>query len=289
MFKSYVLIAIVGIIIIAYIGIALPLGATTGMSISFPIIDLSDGTNGIVDQITEPAETEDGVTSIYGISDLKCLEFTFEEPLELAIADDESAFNILRILIPSCETSEINGCLDPELNAQGAIEHGIFEFREIELQNAIKLDAWVIGNTWALDADGNIYSCVLFELPISEEPEVPEENQTEETEELAPVPNIVVSDQQLIGDQILVDAFYLDQPGYVVVHADENGEPGPVIGQTNLWEGFVQNLLVNINSTQAGDTVHVMLHYDNGDMEFGEGDEPVIVDNETVVGIIEFI
>lgn len=82
---------------------------------------------------------------------------------------------------------------------------------------------------------------------------------------------------QPAGDTITVESLYLDQPGFVVVHADADGSPGEVIGNSELLEGEVTNLVVSIDETLAGSRVHAMLHYDDGDGVYTSLDEDIPV------------
>jgi hypothetical protein len=75
----------------------------------------------------------------------------------------------------------------------------------------------------------------------------------------------------------------LDQPGWVVIHADENGAPGAVLGYSNaLPSGLSTGITITIDPSAAGSTVWAMLHSDTGaagTYEFGEvdgADTPVL-------------
>ncbi len=77
-----------------------------------------------------------------------------------------------------------------------------------------------------------------------------------------------VASSQESGKMIMVDKAMIPA-GYVVVHAEKDGKPGPVIGRSELIQGSVENLSVDLDSAvEAGDTVFVMLHVDDGDGEY---------------------
>lgn len=62
----------------------------------------------------------------------------------------------------------------------------------------------------------------------------------------------------------------LTQHGYIVIHEDEEGQPGDVIGVSDLLEpatyrGFTVML---DRDTHAGERLYAMLHTDDGDGEF---------------------
>ena len=98
-------------------------------------------------------------------------------------------------------------------------------------------------------------------------------------------PGITVSDQSLVGSQVTIDVFFLDKPGYVVIHKSADGKPGPVIGNSGLVSGSYKNFKVTIDETQAGTRVFAMLHYDDGDStyEFPGDDIPVKIEDAVVV------
>lgn len=68
-----------------------------------------------------------------------------------------------------------------------------------------------------------------------------------------------------------------EQAGWLVIHADEDGEPGPVIGFAAVEEGLNTDVQVEIDVAQATRTVYAMLHVDTGvegEFEFPDEDPP---------------
>ncbi|MCH8049123.1 hypothetical protein IH979_00185 [Patescibacteria group bacterium] len=104
--------------------------------------------------------------------------------------------------------------------------------------------------------------------------------------------SLTVSDQELVGNEVVIDAFDLDQPGYVVIHKDVDGAPGPVIGNSDFIQaGSYKNVRVKFDVSEAGEGIFAMLHYDDdGDEEYGFPDEdaPVILEGNVVVKPISF-
>jgi len=98
-------------------------------------------------------------------------------------------------------------------------------------------------------------------------------------------PGLTVSDQSLDGNQITIDSFYLDKPGYIVIHQSVDGALGPVIGNSELVSGSHKNFQVTIDETLAGAMVFAMLHYDDGDSgyEFPGPDGAVILEGGVVM------
>lgn len=93
--------------------------------------------------------------------------------------------------------------------------------------------------------------------------------------------------EQQPGAVVSVDEAVLGQSGYIVVHKDGGGKPGPVIGHTDILPaGTHTNVNVALTeATRAGDTVFVMLHNDDGDgtYAFPGPDVPTKTDTGDVV------
>ncbi len=97
-------------------------------------------------------------------------------------------------------------------------------------------------------------------------------------------PSLTVSDQVMRNNEVSIDSVYLDEPGYVVIHRDDNGSPGAVIGHSELISGEREDLKVSV-SGDITSTVHPMLHFDDGDemYEFPGDDGPVTVNEQVVM------
>ena len=85
---------------------------------------------------------------------------------------------------------------------------------------------------------------------------------------------IVAEDQGSAGTSIVVARVDLPSAGFVAVHADEGGSPGPVIGVSDLLPpGTTNEVTVQLDEPLASDAVvHPMVHIDtndNGVYEFG--------------------
>lgn len=99
-------------------------------------------------------------------------------------------------------------------------------------------------------------------------------------------PNLIVSSQSLVGNEIVIDSLYLDKPGYVVVHKETEGKPGAVIGHSDLISGEKTNLKVTVDASQSGTKVFAMLHYDDdndGVYGFPDEDKPVLLEGSVLV------
>jgi hypothetical protein len=80
-----------------------------------------------------------------------------------------------------------------------------------------------------------------------------------------------------------------DGPGWLVIHADADGAPGPVLGQTPLVAGVNEDIVVTLEG-EITETLFPMLPFDTGEMgvyEFGTvdgADGPVTVNDAVVTG-----
>jgi hypothetical protein len=101
-------------------------------------------------------------------------------------------------------------------------------------------------------------------------------------------PQAVSDTNQLNFSEVLIDA-----PGYLVIHDDNNGSPGPVLGFISLPAGLSHNVWVTLDQgTPSTGQVFPMLHFDtdsNGIYGFagGELDGPVVVGGNVVVGPLD--
>jgi hypothetical protein len=94
---------------------------------------------------------------------------------------------------------------------------------------------------------------------------------------------IDVQDQSGDGSSVMVSSVELSgAPGWVVIHSDVNGKPGPVLGISQIPEGSSRNLSVRLaKPLTATAIVWPMLHVDDhtvGQYEFGKvenADTPV--------------
>ena len=100
-------------------------------------------------------------------------------------------------------------------------------------------------------------------------------------------PSVTV-EEQLIGDSnsVTIAQVVATQPGWLVIHRDDDGSPGAVIGHAAVDAGVNDDVVVAIDPAQATNTLHAMLHVDEGQVgvyEFPGADGPVTVGGEVVV------
>lgn len=98
-------------------------------------------------------------------------------------------------------------------------------------------------------------------------------------------PGVVVNDQPIRGTTVTIERAISPGPGWIVIHAQENGRPGPVLGFAHLRAGTNNNVIVVIDASKATETVYAMLHQDVGNYgvyEFPGVDAPVAIDGRVV-------
>lgn len=102
-------------------------------------------------------------------------------------------------------------------------------------------------------------------------------------------PSVTVDGQIVVDDTVRITEVVSDGPGFVVIHATmEDGSFGDVLGHAPVGAGVNHNVVINIDPTEATDTVYAMLHIDDGvigDYEFDSDtsvDAPLLV-NEQII------
>lgn len=86
---------------------------------------------------------------------------------------------------------------------------------------------------------------------------------------------------------ITVNSALIDMPGWLVIHADDSGKPGAVLGQAPVLHGANNNIQITVDPAAAGTQVFPMLHYDLGEAgvyEFPGADAPVAFRGNVVTG-----
>ncbi len=98
---------------------------------------------------------------------------------------------------------------------------------------------------------------------------------------------VVVSDQSSDGLTVVVDSVTAAAPGWIVIHLDNNGAPGPVVGQSAVEVGTNLDVEVSLDPALDSDTgLWAMLHVDEGvvgEYEFPGPDVPVRADDMIVM------
>jgi hypothetical protein len=98
-------------------------------------------------------------------------------------------------------------------------------------------------------------------------------------------PGVTVSDQAIQDNTVTIASVVSSGPGWLVVHADANGAPGPVLGYAAVVDGENANVVVTLAAEGRTDTLYAMLHTDAGTVgtyEFPGADVPVSGDMQVV-------
>ncbi len=105
-------------------------------------------------------------------------------------------------------------------------------------------------------------------------------------------PSVMVSEQEIMDGKVMVAEVVSDGPGWLVIHAQADGKPGPVLGYTAVADGINKNVIVEIDVANATETVYAMLHTDAGTLgqyEFPGDDVPVKVDDQVVTPAFDLL
>lgn len=101
------------------------------------------------------------------------------------------------------------------------------------------------------------------------------------------LPEIQVSDQEILEDGLIrVDRVRSPGPGWVVIHAQEEGAIGSILGYSFIKAGLNEDVVIRIPWREGTPILYAMLHED-GDREqrfdFPDDDLPVLAVGEPVV------
>lgn len=99
-------------------------------------------------------------------------------------------------------------------------------------------------------------------------------------------PNVQVTGTGIVDGTVTIAEATVEGPAWVVIHADDEGKPGPVIGYAPLTESNNSNVVVEIDEDAATPILHAMLHVDAGEVgtyEFPGADVPVKVGDAIVM------
>jgi plastocyanin len=89
--------------------------------------------------------------------------------------------------------------------------------------------------------------------------------------------SVRASDQSAVNGTVIVDQVVALQEGWIVIHIDAGGAPGPIIGYSPVTAGTNAAVAVAIDLEQATPVLHAMLHLDAGQLgvyEFPGEDVP---------------
>ena len=119
--------------------------------------------------------------------------------------------------------------------------------------------------------------------------EAPAEEPKEDASAEAPAvtPSVSVMDQEVADGTLTIAEVVSDGAGWIVIHAQADGKPGPILGFAPVAAGANSDVVVEVDAMGVTETVYAMLHTDAGEMgkfEFPGGpDAPVMVDDKVVL------
>ena len=73
---------------------------------------------------------------------------------------------------------------------------------------------------------------------------------------------------QYPGNVVYVSTVQLSAPGWVVIHADNHGQPGDIIGSAYFDKGINPGKITLTKPMLDGSTYYAMIHSDDGDKKF---------------------
>lgn len=97
------------------------------------------------------------------------------------------------------------------------------------------------------------------------------------------VPSVTVRDQFVSEGVVVIDSAYSSGPGFIVLHQDQGGQPGPVVGYAPVSPGMNTNVMIMADSTLVTPLMFAMLHADDGAVGTYEFDGQSGLDNPASV------
>lgn len=101
-----------------------------------------------------------------------------------------------------------------------------------------------------------------------------------------PAPTVSVVPQTVTDNKLTIEAAYAMEPSWITIHADENGMPGAVIGETAIPIGESKNVIVTVDVAKVTPSLYAMLHSDLGVVgtyEFPGVDAPTVFKDNVVM------
>ncbi len=99
-------------------------------------------------------------------------------------------------------------------------------------------------------------------------------------------PQVAVGTQPIVDSRVVIPLVVSDGPGWLVIHAEAGGKPGPVIGYSPVRDGTNTDVAVTVDTARAPEVLFAMLHTDAGQVgvyEFPGADAPVRLDGAIVM------
>jgi hypothetical protein len=95
-----------------------------------------------------------------------------------------------------------------------------------------------------------------------------------------------VANQEVVNGSVTVAKVYSAGQGWIVIHAQADGKPGPILGQSPVADGENVDVIVDINTAGVTPTLYAMLHTDAGELgawEFPGGPDVPVKARDVVI------
>ncbi len=99
-------------------------------------------------------------------------------------------------------------------------------------------------------------------------------------------PDVQVDDDGVVDGAVIIAKATVEGPAWAVIHADDAGNPGPVIGYAPLVAGENVQVVVEVEQEAVTPILHAMLHVDAGEpgvFEFPGDDVPITIGENVVM------
>lgn len=95
--------------------------------------------------------------------------------------------------------------------------------------------------------------------------------------------------EQRPGTTVEVSALVMENPGFVVIHENQNGTPGKIIGKSSLLDKDNNGATITLDlQTTDGEKLIAMIHKDNGNGTFSETEDTAAKDDQGEEVMMEF-
>ena len=97
---------------------------------------------------------------------------------------------------------------------------------------------------------------------------------------------LTVQNQTIATDGTVTVSVAVDAAAWLVIHADDSGSPGTIIGFVPVAAGTTADIAVPIQGAQVTATLYAMLHFDLGEagtFEFPGPDQPMVDANSQII------
>lgn len=109
------------------------------------------------------------------------------------------------------------------------------------------------------------------------ETDIPEPtNETTATNTLPETTSALAVSTQIAGSEVTIDNFFLEEPGFIVIHSQSNNGLGEILGRSGyLGAGNGQDLLISA-TIEAGTNYLAVIYSDDGSRTFNNEDSPLL-------------